>query len=93
MARVLAAEKNYEAAAERYREAIAISDETFQAGHVITADALFGLGSVLISEGRPADARLPLSRALAIRRKLLPAVHPAIAEAAAALAQCSVASR
>ncbi|HEX3875830.1 MAG TPA: serine/threonine-protein kinase [Bryobacteraceae bacterium] len=93
MARVLAAEKNYEAAAERYREAIAISDETFQAGHVITADALFGLGSVLISEGRPADARLPLSRALAIRRKLLPAVHPAIAEAAAALVQCSVASR
>lgn len=93
MARVLAAEKNYELAENRYREAIAISEDAFKAGHVITADALFGLGSVFISEGRLTDARLPLSRALAMRRKLLPPAHPAIAEAAAALAHCSGASR
>jgi tetratricopeptide (TPR) repeat protein len=89
MAQVVAAEGNYLGAEQRYREAIGIADAKFKDGHTITADGLLGLGTVLISEGRPAEAKAPLMRALKIRQKLLPSEHPANAEAAAALARCN----
>jgi eukaryotic-like serine/threonine-protein kinase len=91
MAQVLAAEGNYKAAEQGYREAIGIADTKFKEGHTMTADGLLGLGTVLLSEGRPGEAKAPLLRALKIRQKLLPAEHPGIAQATAALARCNLA--
>jgi eukaryotic-like serine/threonine-protein kinase len=89
MARVLAAEGDYAGAEQRFKQVIAIGDANFKSGHTVTADGLFGLGAALMSQGKLEDARPLLLRALEMRRKLLPSEHPAIAEAAAALARCS----
>jgi serine/threonine protein kinase len=91
MARVFADEGSYAPAEKLYRQSIAIGDAKFKDGHTITADALLGLGAVLIAEKRPEEAKAPLTRAVEMRRKLLPAEHPANAEAAAALASDTLA--
>jgi eukaryotic-like serine/threonine-protein kinase len=91
MARVFANEGNYGAAEKLYREAIAIGDAKFKEGHTTTADALLGLGTALMAERRPLEAKTPLTRTVEMRRRLLPPEHPANAEAAAALARCNLA--
>lgn len=87
---VLAAEGDYTAAEQKFREAIEIARAKFKSAHIITADGLFGLGAVLIAERRFREARMPLMEALDMRSKLLPAGHPAIAQAQGALKKCGL---
>ncbi|HTU47326.1 MAG TPA: serine/threonine-protein kinase [Bryobacteraceae bacterium] len=86
---VLMASKDYAAAEQKFREAIQIARTKFNGPHTITADALLGLGTALVAQGRATEAKTPLMEALTMRRNLLPADHPAISEAEAALAKCT----
>ena len=90
MGKLLAATMDFAGAGQEYRQAIQIARAKFKGPHTITANALFGLGSVLLDEHRPNEAKEPLTEALEIRQKLLPSTHPAIAEAKAALARCTI---
>lgn len=88
MGRVLTAEGNPDAAEKTFREAREIAKAKFRRPHEITAEASLGLGTVLLSQGRTSEAKEPLAESLAMFRTLLPADHPDIATAAAAMKKC-----
>jgi tetratricopeptide (TPR) repeat protein len=63
---VSALEAEYEEARDLYERALAIREKTLGPDHPGMAKALTGLGDALLGLGKPADAVLPLERALTI---------------------------
>ena len=78
---LMALQANYDAGEKAYREAIRIesalpNDRQSQAK---LADSLYGLGTLLAREGRPADAEENLREALERQKVLYGATNPAVA--------------
>ncbi len=82
----------YGPAIDEFRNARQIFEATLPADHQYLASALTGLGRVLATTGRGAEATPLLERALAIWKAQLPPTHPQILVTRAALARVAAGS-